>query len=65
MIDDKNSRVTFTDREIQEINVAKETFFKEPREKISPRIASIQKMLANPGSVHETTKSRKNHVDPI
>jgi hypothetical protein len=43
-------KVSFTDREIQEIRVAKETFFKEPKEKISPRIASIQKMLASSGS---------------
>jgi len=40
-------KVSFTDREIQEIRVAKETFFKEPKEKISPRIASTQKMLAS------------------
>ncbi len=43
-------KVSFTDREIQEIRVAKETFFKEPKEKISPRIASIQKMLASSGN---------------
>jgi hypothetical protein len=43
-------KVSFTDREIHEIKVAKETFYKEPKEKISPRIASIQKMLANPGN---------------
>ena len=46
-----HSKVSFTDREVHEIKVAKETFFKEPKEKISPRIASIQKMLANPGTI--------------
>lgn len=46
---DSISRASFTDREIHEIKVAKETFFKEPKEKISPRIASIQKMLSNTG----------------
>lgn len=51
-------KVSFTDRELQEIRVAKETFFKEPKDKISPRIASIQKMLA--GSTSQVSLNKKN-----
>jgi hypothetical protein len=54
--------VSFTDREIHEIKVAKETFYKEPKEKISPRIASIQKMLANPGNNSQVSTYHKSEV---
>ena len=52
-----SSRVSFNDREIHEIKVAKETFFKESKDKISPRIASIQKMLANTGISQELAEA--------